>query len=631
MSFTDLQDTKERVRDATDIVDIVGGYEQLRRQGRNYVALCPWHADTRPSLQVNPDRQSWKCWVCNDGGDVFSYVMKREGIEFREALELLADRAGISLGQSAASRAVPGSAADKKTLFQAMAWAEQQFHDCLVNDNIAEPARAYLEQRGITPASVERFHIGFAPNQWQWLFDRARNTTFSPEILQAVSLVRRSDSADRVYDFFRGRVMFSIRDTQHRPIAFGGRVLPEFADDAAGKYVNSQETKLFSKSNHLYGLDLARDGIDHHKEIVVVEGYTDVVMAHQFGLNNVVAVLGTALNERHIGLLKRYAERVTLVLDGDEAGRRRTNEILELFVAAQVDLRILTLPDGLDPCDFLLERGAPRMREALAAATDALQHKIRMATAGVDLAKDPHRANLALEDILGTMSKAPRPRSVTDAQLRLREQQLVSQLARQFRIPENDIQRRMDDLRSQPQRRASADAAPVRSRNKAPQVQDLTPHERELLEILVTHPELAEQAIAEIEIGYLKSQPARDIFYLIHSLVDDGMLPEFGRVLTAAEDAHLKNLLVELDERAHRKAAEAQIDAAIRLHGLAEDFQNEIAAKDRHHQLAAMEERRLNADEELAALQALINQKRKGFEVSNEHPGESSPTDGQDA
>ena len=177
-------DDKDRVKQATDIVDLVGTYLQLRRHGNMYSALCPWHQDTKPSLQVNPNRQSWKCWVCDVGGDVFSFIMKRENVEFRQALELLAERAGIELSTQRLPKTVAGNPNDKPTLFRAVQWASQQYHQCLLNDPAAEPARLYLAARGINEAAISQFRIGFSPNQWSWLLDRSRTSGFSSEVLQ---------------------------------------------------------------------------------------------------------------------------------------------------------------------------------------------------------------------------------------------------------------------------------------------------------------------------------------------------------------------------------------------------------------------------------------------------------------
>ena len=297
-------DDKDRVKQATDIVDLVGAYLQLRRQGSMYVALCPWHQDKKPSLQVNPSRQSWKCWVCNVGGDVFSFIEKRENIDFRQALEMLAERAGIPLSGHQRPKTVAGDPNDKPTLFQAMDWAKLQFHRCLLNDAAAEPARRYLAARGITEQAIQEFLIGFAPNAWSWLIERSKPAGFSPEVLQACGLVLQRDGNRGWYERFRGRVMFPIHDTQDRAIAFGGRILPEIAeeepDKTPAKYINSPETKLYSKSDNLFALNLARKALREDRHLIIVEGYTDVIGTWIAGIENVSAVCGTALNQRHI-------------------------------------------------------------------------------------------------------------------------------------------------------------------------------------------------------------------------------------------------------------------------------------------------------------------------------------------
>ena len=375
VAFDSSFDAKEQVRQAIDIVDLLGKYNlQLRRQGRGYVTHCPWHDDTRPSLQVNPERQSWKCWPCDIGGDIFSFVMKMEGVDFPEALAMLADRAGIKLQKpsrgdgpsaSGARRRVPAPRAggiDKRTLYKAAAWVERQYHECLLHSPEAEPARKYFQDRGITAESIERFQLGFAPLDRDWILKQAGGRTGTPsraKVLETIGVLRRSSAGGSLYDLFRGRGLFAIRDAQGRPVGMGGRLLPGVETFLPGKYVNSPETPLFRKSHLLYGLDLAKEAIHKSKSktALVMEGYTDVIIAHQFGFNNAVAVLGVALGETHIKILKRFVDRIILVLDGDEAGQKRANEVLELFVAQQVDLRILTLPDDLDPCDFLQQRG----------------------------------------------------------------------------------------------------------------------------------------------------------------------------------------------------------------------------------------------------------------------------------
>ena len=438
-------DVKERVRNAIDIVELIGSHVPLQRKGRGYVGLCPWHDDSRPSLQVNQERQSWRCWVCNIGGDVFSFVMQQENVQFPEALRILAEKAGIPLARSG-RKIQPGSADDKQTLYAAVAWAERQYHEQLAVAHEGQQARRYLHERGITDDSIKRYRLGYAPDAWQWLLDRASGEAITSQVLVAAGLAGISDTSGRSYDRFRQRVLFPIRDTQSRPVGFGGRILPG-SDDPA-KYVNSPESRLFSKSNLLYGLDVVRDAVTRSRELVVVEGYTDAIMAWQHGIDNAVAVLGTALGPRHVQVIKRFADRVILVLDGDEAGQRRSNEILQLFVASPIDLRIVTLPTGADPCDFLQQHGGEAFRRRLDEADDALSYKLRVATQGIDLTKDLHRANEALEEVLVTLAQVAPSRAAVGTSQQLRHRQTLAQVARIFQLAEPDLRQRIQALRS---------------------------------------------------------------------------------------------------------------------------------------------------------------------------------------
>ncbi|MEQ8790379.1 MAG: DNA primase [Pirellulaceae bacterium] len=630
MSLGPAHDIKEQVRQSVDIVDLIGGYLELRRQGRQFVARCPWHDDSRPSLQINQERQSWKCWVCDIGGDVFSFVMQREGIGFREALEMLAERAGIQLQAARQTLIEPGSPEDKRTLYRAVQWAEQQYHQCLLRSPDAESARDYLEGRGITPETIERFRIGFAPAAWDWLLKRAgqsREAAFSPQVLTAVGLAGFSEQSRRHYDFFRGRVMFPIRDTQRRPIAFGGRILPEIARQeeqergrAPAKYINPTETRLYSKSEQLYGLDMIRDAVSKSRHIVIVEGYTDVVLPFQYGLENFAAVCGTALGPRHLRLLRSYADTITLLLDGDTAGQRRTNEILELFVAEQVDLRVLTLPEGLDPCDYVRDHGAEAFRALLATAVDALEHKVRVTTQGIDPAADTHRANVAVEEILATLAKAPRTPTSASGATRLREQQLLSRLARQFYLPESELWERMNQLRRGAKPLAAAaphfeDAPP-----SARLLESLDPRQVELLEIMTLDPALAARAVVEIDPEHL-SGAARALFAAFGRLTSAGESPEFGVLMSSLEDPRLKNLLVLIDEQAHEKEQQALQGAEQRLDGLIESFEQGREDVGHRARLTALDQKQLDEQEQLDVLQQLIAQQRK-------RQGISSPTEG---
>jgi DNA primase len=547
VSFGSSLDAKELVKQAIDIVDLVGKYIQLRRQGRGYVGLCPWHADSRPSLQVNQERQSFKCWVCDVGGDIFSFVMKMEGVTFPEALALLADQAGVTIKPARQERGA-ANPQDKRALYEAMAWAEKQYHECLLKSPDAEPARRYLTERGISPENVEKFHLGFSPIRWDWIIQRGMAGNMQAKMLEAVGLLAQSDG-NRLYDRFRGRVLFSIRDVQGRPVGLGGRVLPETGSTSPAKYVNSPETPLFHKSRLLYGLDAAREAIRKSHVALVMEGYTDCIMAHQYGFENAVAVLGTALGAEHVQILKRFADQIVLVLDGDEAGQRRTAEVLELFVAENVDLRIVTLPEELDPCEFLQARGAEAFREILDnQAVDALEHAYRHQTRGIDLANDVHAASEALERLVAIVAKAPRLRHDTTRDDRFREEKILQRLATSFRVPEKTVRERLTALRRNAARRPGPTHATAASQGPVEPADAIDPMQRELLEILVGHPQCLPLVRETISAQHLASRRCRAIYEALLRLSDAGQTPTYDRLMLEFEDPAIKSLLVDLEE-----------------------------------------------------------------------------------
>lgn len=613
------EDIKEQVRAASDIVDILGSYLNLRRQGRGYVALCPWHDDSRPSFQVNPQRQSWRCWVCGIGGDVFSFVMRRESIEFREALELLADRANIAL-PSQGPVAPAGSPDDKKYQYNALAWAERLFHELLLKDPIADEARRYLHDRGITQDAIHHFHIGFSPNDWQWLCNKSHQSQYTQPVLEKVGLIGKSQSGN-AYDRFKGRVIFPIRDAQSRPIAFGGRILPAYADDKSAKYVNSPETRLFSKSDNVYALDLARDHITSSKKVIVVEGYTDVIALHEAGVKNAVAVLGTALGARHIQLLRRYADTVYLVLDGDEAGQKRTSEVLELFIAQQVDLRITTLPSNLDPCDFVQQQGADALRAHLAKSLDALEHKIRIATAGIDLANDLHGANDALEDVLNTLAKAPNLASETSSEVRLREHQFLARIARQFQVEDSALRTRLSALRQATgakDRFASEEKKSPVSNNTVYRIDELHTWDKTLLQLMLALPETIDWCIEEIGPDELHSQVGKAVYQVFKARSDAHQDCGFPGILDAIENESLRYLLIELDESAaNKKFGDPSEELKLIVDAYRREHENRFSGQ----QEASIQQRQVSPEDELDILNQIIEQQRN-------RQGISFPTDG---
>ncbi|MEE2639554.1 MAG: DNA primase [Planctomycetota bacterium] len=620
-------DAKDRVRQSTEIVDLIGSYLELRRQGAMYVGLCPWHDDTHPSMQVNPNRQSWKCWVCNIGGDVFSFVMQKENVDFRGALEILAERAGIELRASRPTRA--GDPDDKKTLFAANQWAAEQFHRFLLESSDAVMARQYLAARGISEDSIQSFKIGFSPNHWTWLTDRSQSD-YSPKVLEACGLVGKSERSNRFYDKLRGRLIFPIIDLQNRPIAFGGRVLPELEEEATAKgqrvakYWNSPETRLFSKSENLYGLHLVRENVARSREIVVVEGYTDVVMAWQQGMTNVVAALGTAINERHIKVLKRFADRMTLLLDGDEAGQRRTDEILELFVSSDADLRVLSLPDGLDPFDFLQQHGSDSLRRLLAEAPDALDFRIRNATKNLDLINDTHQSSRALESILKTLAAANRSRTVSTSHLK--EQQVIAKVSRMFQVDDQQIRTRIQQLRRSTRQPFAAGRGAAAPPVKPFLLSECDVKEVELLEIFVSDESLLGQVAERIQADGIAAVPLRRLYEIYLEMWREKTSVAFEAVLTHIEDPQLKSLLVEIDERAQKKLADAQRSLPERLEDVLELFHRQEDENRARQLQARLDQAKVASDEEADLLKAHFEMKLQEHQLNQQE--ESAPKDG---
>jgi DNA primase len=505
---------REQVREANDIVDVVGSHVTLRPAGPIFKALCPFHDDKHPSLTVDPRRQRYKCWACGEGGDVFAFVQKIDHVTFPEALETLARRAGISLENLQKSPPGPSRAG----MLDVMRWAAERYQKCLLNSPQAEAARKYIGERKLTGTTVRNFGLGFAPDSWEWLVHEAGNAQISADMLETVGLIAKRNEQKGYYDRFRDRVMFPIRDVQGRIVGFGGRILPSSvvsADRPAPKYYNSAETSLFSKSDQLYGIDVAKQAANKAGYLAIVEGYTDVLMAHQHGIGHVVATMGTALNARHVKKLRGIVARVVLVFDADAGGDAGVDRALEVFVSNDLDLRIATLPQGLDPCDFLTSHGPEPFRQALEGAIDVFEFKLQRvwakhASHGID------GRTQALEELLAILALSPNERSVKLELMlnRMAQRLLVKEEKVWARLKELRAARKIADGREAPRQVEAEAAAPEAKTGPAPR------HELELLELLLAEPALVPCAVADIALEEVENTGLRKVIealYLLHA------------------------------------------------------------------------------------------------------------------
>ena len=434
----------DQVKDRLDIVEVIQTYVPLKKAGRSYKGLCPFHAEKTPSFVVFPDTGTWHCFgACGTGGDVFSFIMKQENLEFGEALKVLADRAGVELEPPSPQAAA--AAKRNALLHEINQTAATYFHHLLLNSDEAVQARAYLEKRGISQETIDGFQVGYALDQWDNLLRYLTDKGYGLSDVAEVGLIIERDDKSGYYDRFRKRIVFAIRDHQGQTIGFGGRVL----DDGVPKYLNSPQSPLFDKSSVLYGLDQAKKGIRTSGEAVIVEGYMDVLMAHQNGIDNVVAQMGTALTEAQLRRLKRQTSRVILALDSDVAGNQAT--LRGLDVARQVmdhetvpvptprglirfedrlaaDIRIVSVPAGRDPDEVIRESPA-RWEQLIAQAKPLMDYYFDTLTADLDLSTAKGKAEAVR--VLGPL--------IAEVGDRVQRTHYLQRLARMVQVDERSV------------------------------------------------------------------------------------------------------------------------------------------------------------------------------------------------
>ena len=388
-----------QVQQANDIVDVISEHVSLKKKGREMVGLCPFHDDHRPSMYVNTVKQIFKCFACGAGGDVFKFLQMRENLTFPQAIERLADRAGIKLKKLKTQNSkLKTTDVDPNSLAKVNAWAADYFQKNLADEQKGKSTRDYIAERQITPESAKKWRLGLAIDSQDDLIRAAKTRGIPPKLLAQAGLVVTQGGT--IGDKFVNRLMFPITDVTGRVIGFGGRTL----DEASAKYINSPTTVLFDKSNSLYGLQQARHHIVSSATAIVVEGYTDCIMAHQFGCGNVVATLGTSFTTGHGRILRRYAKKVVLIFDSDTAGIEAANRALDVCLSQRIDIKLASVSEGKDPCDFLLTAGKERFEQLADEAVDVFQFKWNRLMENFGRDETLAGKKLAIEEFLQTIA-----------------------------------------------------------------------------------------------------------------------------------------------------------------------------------------------------------------------------------
>ena len=401
-----MSDT-EKIKENIDIIDFIGEYVRLKPSGSNHKGLCPFHNEKSPSFMVNRERQSFKCFGCNKGGDIFTFFQEIEGVEFVDALKTLADKAGVTLTRQANDV----NKNQKNRIKDINAAAALFFHNVLMQMDVAKEARAYVKERGVEDATIEEWQIGFIPEQWDLLTRYLLKKGYGIDDLVASGMTIKRDNANPetgkgFYDRFRGRVMFPIKDVHGTVVGFTGRVLVE-GEHTGGKYVNTPQTIVYDKSRVVFGLDKAKQEIRKKGYIVMVEGQMDVIACHQAGMKNVVATSGTALTEEQIKILKRYSENFYMAFDGDDAGKVAAKRGIDLALQQGMHIRVILIPEGKgkDP-DECIKKNKEVWFESVEKAKEVMGWYFEIHFSGKDLENPREKQNI-VDILLPEISRIP--------------------------------------------------------------------------------------------------------------------------------------------------------------------------------------------------------------------------------
>jgi len=433
----------DEVKQKTDISEIIGQYATLKKAGKNLTALCPFHSEKHPSFFVYPEQQSWHCFgACNTGGDVLSFIMKKESMDFGETLRLLADRVGVVL-PTYSVRAEDKE--EKEEFYKVNEATALYYNNLLINSPGAEKARAYVESRGFSSQAISDFQLGFSLDSWEELKKYLADKGYGEDTMQTAGLLIQTED-NKTHDRFRGKLMFPIRDSRGRTIGFGARVL----DDSLPKYVNSPQTPTFDKSSILYGIDRAASAIRKQDMAIIMEGYMDVITAHQNGITNAVASMGTAVTESQVNTLKRLSKNLVLALDADAAGEEAMLRGVSYENILNAEIRVVVMPEGTDPDDVIKEDDKA-WQKLINQAVPLMDYMFDRTTVQMDLttARDKSAVVNKLGPIVNEMNNA------------VRQAHYIQKLASAAKVDVNTIKQSLDSLKPTTAKRRVAAVKPV--------------------------------------------------------------------------------------------------------------------------------------------------------------------------
>jgi len=510
-----------RVQDSCDIAEIISGYIPLKRSGRNFKTLCPFHHEKTPSFMVNPDKQIFHCFGCGAGGNVFNFLMRHERMEFPEAVEYLAKKAGIVIPQKEIH--------DKQTLslFQQLykinELALNFYHEFLLNDKGAQDARDYLQKRKVDTDTIKKFKLGFAPDKWDSLINYLRQKNSSLNLLDKAGLIVAKEKSTGYYDRFRNRIIFPVWDVKERCIAFGARVL----DDSLPKYINSPETPVYVKGNNLYGLNFSKEAIRESDFAIIVEGYMDFITVYQAGIENIIATSGTALTVEQIRLLKRYTHNVVLLFDADQAGVLATLRSLDIFLEEGMNVKVTSLDSG-DPDLFIRKFGATKFKEMIKGASSLFDYKLRLLCSKYSPKEIEGKAKICNE-MLPTINK------FKDAILKF---EYLKKLADSLQVSEEALRIELAKIKEP--------RAGVLKTEEPRTASNLKVVEKTLLKLMLEEERFIQNFKEKLEVADFQDPTCRQILDLMFDFVSQGKEIHPSKLISGCSDELLPKTIAQL-------------------------------------------------------------------------------------
>lgn len=538
-----IPDSKiDEVRTASDIVDIVSSYVRLKKRGKNFVGLCPFHQEKTPSFNVSPEKQMYYCFGCGNGGNVITFISQLEKVSFIEAVRTLAERAGITLPSESTESVAEATESEK--LYDTCRRAGLYFYENLTTTIEGKLALEYFHHRGFTDETIRKFGLGYAMNSWDDLIRRMERENVPMEMLDKAGLIVKREDGSGFYDRFRGRAMFPIFSPSGRTIAFGARKMRE--DDPLGKYINSPETPIYNKSRNLFGLFQSKDSIREKEYAILVEGYADLISVFQAGIQNIVASSGTALTEEQVQLVNRYAKNITLVYDADSAGSAATLRGVDLIIGQGMEVKIVELPHGEDPDSFVKKRGGSAFQFLLENAVSFLDFKARKLQSEGQFDTPDGQAR-AVRSIVETIAR------MKDE---LKRTFYIKSVSEKYGIYESVLYRELERIlgheRSRDQYAHRAATTPALDETRAeqagvPSTIELPSVERDLLKLMLEHGnKMVGYVFSSVNRDQFKHPFARHLIELIVQHAESGVEWTADSLVGEIEDAELRRFVADL-------------------------------------------------------------------------------------